>query len=132
MVRKYASHMLCPLLNSMWRWGVIWSCIFAWQLMLVLFFLGWSVWDKMPIEGVVSYLFSGGYLVMECVGQQTWGPMSIGDVRWVLGASMMVCLSMLPFCFRTTWIRVSAWMIFGVVCLLGSLCTMGNIACVIT
>ena len=132
MVKIYDSHTVPHLLNSMWRWVAIWSCIIAWQSMLVLYFLGWSVWDKMQLEGVVSYLFSGGYLLMECAGTRSWGPMSIGDGRWLLGALMMVGLSFLPFCFRASWIRISAWTVFGIANLLGSLCTMGNMACVIT
>lgn len=109
----------------------IWGCVAVWQLFLMFLMFG-SFFPGLFPTGMISYVFSAGYLFCHVRGSPIWGPMGLSDWRWVAGMVAMLCLSGLAVFPQNNKCRFAAKLLFVVLHLAGSFCTFINMGSVIT
>ena len=117
------SRLLCFLL--------IWGVVAVWQLLLMVLMFGSFFPSLFPI-GVVSYVFSAGYLLCHVAGCPSWGPMALSDWRWVVGMCTMLCVSGYAVSAKNGRCRFVAKLLFVILHLAGSFCTCFNMGSAIT
>jgi len=110
--------------------GVLWLLHVLWQL----FAMAWTYLFSfgLPFEGVVSYCFGLGYVLMEYVGVGWSGPCPVSDWRWQVGAGVLLVLTILPFLCRAKWLRRAMYGLLSAAHLASALYTIANMSGAIT
>lgn len=110
--------------------GALWGLHILWQLVAMkgtlLFNFG------LPLEGVVSYCFGLGYVLVAHVGTGWSGPCPVSDGRWQVGAVVMLMLTILPFLCQTNRSRWMAYILLSAAHFVSALYTIENMINAIT
>ena len=111
--------------NKFFHFLSIWGVVTVWQLLLVLLMFRSFASGLFP-DGVVSYVFSAGYLLDYVIGGNSWGPMSLSNGRWIVGMITMLCVSGFAVFSQNDKCRCMARALFVFLHLTGSFCTFIN------
>lgn len=116
--------------DTVWAVVVLWGLHLVWQVFAMtvtcLFSFG------LPFEGVVSYCFGFGYVLICYVGVDYTGPCPVTDWRWAVGACVMLLLSILPFYLQRKWQRQAVCLLLLATQVLSACYTFRNMVTAIT
>ena len=103
--------------SALWPVAAIWYCTGAVELLLMGYFVGFS--GRIPFACYVSYFFSLGYLLNGRLGVEWSSGMPLSDWRWVLGALVMVSMSVVPWFLSRKMLRVICYVLMIVLFMMG-------------
>ncbi len=117
-------------IDTAWVVAILWGLHLTWQIFAMAMSCLFSL--DLPFEGVVSYCFGFGYVLICHVGVGYAGPCPVIDWRWGIGACVMLLLTILPFCLRRKWLRQAVCLLLLATQVLAAFYTFGNMVGAVT
>lgn len=114
--------------NELLLFLIIWWCVAGGQVFLMA--LAFRSLKILPV-GFACYISSFGYLLLQITGPcgHTLYP---SEWQWITGIAIMLLLSILASFPQNRTVRIAAIVMFAILHLAGSFCSLGSMICAIT